>query len=300
MIIRPVVLQLALIVVSCAVSFSQEIEPRAYSNLPVNANFAALNYNFTSGNIVADPAAPIKELDLNSNNIIGGYVRTFSMFGNLARIQLTVPYSFLSGTAKLAGRDTAGTRSGLADLRIRFGINFIGSPAMDIAEYVKRKEGTVVGASLVVSAPTGQYFEDKLINLGTNRWGFKPEIGISQRLSDFYGEIYTGVWFFTANNEYVKTNKLETDPLFNIQGQINYVFKNIAWAGINAAYSNGGNTSVNGVSNNTKQDNWRLGAVVSSALSKNLAVKLQYHTGAVIRRGSDFDFYGISFQYFWY
>jgi hypothetical protein len=171
---------------------------------------------------------------------------------------------------------------------------------MDIAEYVKRREGTVVGASLVISAPTGQYFEDKLINLGTNRWGFKPEIGISQRFRDFYGEIYAGVWFFTANNEYVKTNKLETDPLFNIQGQINYVFKNIAWAGINAAYSNGGNTGINGVSNNTKQDNWRMGAVVSSALSENLAVKLQYHTGAVIRRGSDFDFYGISFQYFWY
>lgn len=277
----------------------QEIEPRAYSNLPVNANFAAINYNFTSGNIVADPAAPIKELELNSNNIIGGYVRTFSFFKKLARIQVSVPFSFLTGTAKLAGRDTAGARTGFADMRIRFGVNIIGSPAMNLQQFVKHKDGTVIGASLVVSVPTGQYYTEKLINLGTNRWGFKPEIGISQRFRNFYGEIYTGVWFFTPNNEYINTNTLKTDPLFNIQGQLNYVFKNIAWAGINVAYSNGGDVKVNGVSSNTKQDNWRMGAVVSSALSKHLSVKLQYHTGAVIRRGSDFDFYGLSFQYFW-
>ena len=40
----------------------------------------------------------------------------------------------------------------------------------------------IVGASLQVSAPFGQYDNDRLVNIGTNRWSFKPESGISKAL----------------------------------------------------------------------------------------------------------------------
>ncbi len=282
-----------------SIAQSQEIEPRAYANLPANANFAALNYSFTTGNIVSDPAAPIKELDLNANNIVGGYVRTFSMFGKLARVQFMLPFTFLTGTAKLAGRDTSGSRTGFSDMRFRFGLNIIGSPALGLKDYVKYRDGTVLGMSIVVSVPVGLYYPERVINLGTNRWGFKPEIGLSHRVGNFYGEVYTGIWFFTANTEYLKTKTLKTDPLLNVQAQINYVFNNKMWLGMNAAYSTGGDTKVNNVSADAEQDNWRLGGVFSMPLSQQLALKLQYHSGAVVRRGSDFDFYGISIQYFW-
>jgi hypothetical protein len=280
-------------------SYSQEIEPRAYSNLPKGSNFAVLNYSFTNGNIISDPAAPIKELELSANNIVTGYMRTFSLFGKLARIQLTVPYTFLSGTARLAGKDTAGTRAGLSDSRIRFGINFIGSPALNMKEFMKYKDETIVGASVIISMPTGQYFEDRLINLGTNRWGFKPELGISRKFGNFSSELYAGVWFYTANTEYIKTNEVTTDPLFTVQGHLNYLFPNTMWAGISLGYASGGETNVNGKPSDTKQDNWRLGAAFSSPLSKHLSIKLQYHAGAVVRRGSDFDMYSATLQYFW-
>lgn len=278
---------------------SQEIEPRAYSNLPEGSNFAVLNYSFTNGNIISDPAAPIKELELSANNIVSGYMRTFSLFGKLARVQLTIPYTFLSGTAKLAGKDTTGTRAGLSDSRIRFGINFVGSPALNMKEFLKYKDETIVGASVIISMPTGQYFEDRLINLGTNRWGFKPEIGISRRFGNFYSELYAGIWFYTANTEYLKTNEVTTDPLLAAQGHLNYVFPNTMWLGVSLGYASGGETNVNGKPSDTKQDNWRLGATFSSPLSRHLSVKLQYHAGAVVRRGSDFDLYSATLQYFW-
>lgn len=287
------------ILISNSDSFTQEIEPRAYSNLPVNSNFAVLNYNFTNGNIISDPAAPIKELELSANNIILGYVRTFSLFGNLARIQVTVPYTFLSGTARLAGKDTAGSRAGMSDSRIRFGYNFIGSPALSFEDFIKRKESTILGASFVISLPTGQYFEERLINLGTNRWGFKPEIGISRKFGRFYAEIYTGVWFYTSNNEYLVNKEFSTDPLFTVQSHLNYLFPNTMWLGLSAGFASGGEGSVNGVSTDTKQDNWRIGGVFSTPLSRHLSLKLQYHTGAVVRRGSDFDLYSATLQYFW-
>ncbi len=281
-------------------SIAQEIEPRSYANLPTGANFVALNYNYTTGNIVSDPASPIKDLELNSNNLIAAYVRTFPLFGKLSRVQVLMPFVFLAGTARLAGKDTSATRTGLADTRIRFGINLFGSPALNPKEFATFKDATIFGASLVISIPTGQYFTEKLINIGTNRWGFKPEIGVSTRIGNFYGEAYTGVWFYTKNTEYINTKTLEVEPLFNIQGQINYVFENKMWLGLNAAYANGGDALVDGVSTNSKQDNWRIGGVFSTPLSRQLSAKLQYHTGAVVRRGSDFDFYSISFQYLWF
>lgn len=281
-------------------SVSQELEPRAYSNLPINFNFAALNYTYTTGNIITDPASPIKDLDINSNNVISGYARSFSMFGRLSRIQVLLPYTFLSGNAKLSGKDTSGTRSGFSDARIRIGINIIGSPAMTVKEFVNFKESMVIGASLVVSIPTGQYFPERLINLGTNRWGFKPEIGISRKFSKFYVEIYTGVWFFTANNEYLNSKKLTTDPLFTVQSHVNYVFDNKMWIGVNGGYAYGGLPKIDGAESGLDQNNYRLGLTFSTPLSSHFSLKLQYHTGAVVTAGSDFDFYGATVQYSWF
>jgi len=278
---------------------SQEIEPRAYANLPVGSNFGVLNYSFTSGNIISDPVSPVKSLEIDANNLTAGYVRTFDLFGKLSRIQILQTFTFLSGTAKLAGKDTSGSRTGFADTRIRFGINLLGSPALSPKEFVSYKDGTTFGASLVVTIPTGQYFEERLINLGTNRWGIKPEIGISQRFSNFYGELYSGIWFFTKNNEYLTDKTLSVEPVFNFQGQVNYIFKKNIWLGFNTAFSTGGETKVDGVSSDTQQDNWRFGGVFAMPLSRNFAMKIQYHTGAVVRRGSDFDFYGLTLQYFW-
>lgn len=293
-------LEITLILAIQVNSYSQELEPRAYSNLPAKANFTAINYTYTTGNIISDPASPIKDLELNTNNIIAGYLRTFSLFGRLSRVQVLLPYTFLSGTAKLGGKDTSGTRSGLSDSRIRFGINIIGSPALSLKDFVKYEEEFVFGASLVISVPTGQYFPEKLINLGTNRWGIKPELGISRKFSNVYVELYTGFWFFTANNEYLSTKKLTSDPLYTIQMHFNYVFDNKMWIGVNGAYAYGGQAKVDGVNSGLKQDNYRLGLTYSTPLSRQLSVKFQYHTGAIVTGGSDFDFYGATVQYFWF
>ena len=72
-------------------------------------------------------------------------------------------------------------RSGLLDSGFRFSVNRKGGPAMDLSEFLSWKEKTIVGASLTITAPTGQYDPTVLVNTGTNRWGIKPEIGLSPR-----------------------------------------------------------------------------------------------------------------------
>jgi hypothetical protein len=228
------------------------------------------------------------------------YVRSFSLFGCLSKIQYSLPYSFLSGDLKIQGRDTSGSRSGFRDSRLRFGINFLGSPALDPAEFAKYNQGTIVGASLVTSIPTGQYYSEKLVNLGSNRWGFKPEIGISTDLNRFFIEAYAGVWLYTKNNEYIVRNTLTQDPLYSFQFHISYLFKNFMWVAVNSNYSNGGQSSVNGRKNNDYQSNSRVGITYSLPLTSQQSVRLQYHSSIETRRGSNYDLLAITYQYAWF
>lgn len=279
---------------------SQEIEPRNYANLPKGFNALAFAYSYSTGEVVSDASLPLQDFNVTSNTPLIGYVRTFSLFGCLSRIQYTLPYTFLSGNITYKGRDTSGTRSGLNDSRLRFGINFYGSPALSPQNFPKYKQGRIIGASLVTSIPTGQYYSDKLINLGSNRWGFKPEIGISNSLGNAFLEAYAGVWLYTNNNEYLGNNSLSQNPLYSFQFHASYLFKNYMWVALNFAYSNGGQTSLNGVKNNDYQNNSRIGLTYSTPISKQLSAKLQYHIAAETRRGSDYKIFVATLQYTWY
>ncbi len=281
-------------------SEAQEIEPRFYANIPMGFNALALAYTYSTGDIVTDASSPIKDLEISSSTPVLGYVRTFSILKCLSRIQVSIPYTFLSGNARLRGMDTSGTRSGFSDARIRFGINFYGSPSLSPADFAKYKQGRIIGSSLVISVPVGQYYPDKLINLGSNRWGFKPEIGISNNFSRFFVEAYAGVWFYTKNNEYIKTNTLSQNPLLSFQFHISYLFPNFMWIALNSNYSNGGQTSLNGESNNDYQNNVRIGVTYSTPITKNLSAKLQYHAAAETRSGGNYKIAALTLQYTWF
>lgn len=282
------------------ISKAQEMEPRTYGNVPTGVNVAALTYSYSTGDIVADASSPIQGLELSTNTIGAGYVRTFGLFNKLCRIQAAIPFVFIDGTARLQGRDTAGSRTGFADMRVRLGINLFGSPAYKPKDFAKYKEKIVFGASVVVQVPTGQYFEEKFINIGSNRWGIKPELGVSGRFGPMSGEFYTGFWFFTKNNEYVKTNTLEQQPLFTFQGHISYTFPSRIWIALSGAYVNGGETKVNGVFKNNYQRNFRTGATISVPVNPSFSIKGSYQTGVATRAGGDFSIYTVGLQYSWF
>ena len=175
-------------------AMSQELEPRVYANLPKDLNVVAFVYGLSNGNVVTDPSLPIKDFKITGHNLGLGYVRTFGLANKLARVQLTIPYVGLAGKLQLNGRDTSASRSGFGDLRIRFGINLLGSPAVSAREFNKYEQKTILGISLVASVPTGVYYAEKRTNIGSNRWSLKPEIGVSHRFKHFYVEAYSGVW----------------------------------------------------------------------------------------------------------
>jgi len=181
--------------------YAQEMEPRSYSVVPVGLHAAQLAYTFSGGDVVSGLNSPVQNLNVNASIIGLGYVQTFSVFKKLGRIAAGLPYVFLNGTTNVVGVDTAASRNGFGDARIKFGINLLGSPVLAPKDFQKFQEHTVLGASVAFSVPIGQYYSDKLINIGSNRWGIKPEIGVSHREGRLFYECYAGFLLpFPTNN----------------------------------------------------------------------------------------------------
>jgi hypothetical protein len=67
------------------------------------------------------------------------------------------------------------------DSFFRFAVNIKGGPAMSVREFQSWQQKLILGVSLKVVVPTGQYDPTKLVNNGSNRWAFKPEFGYSER-----------------------------------------------------------------------------------------------------------------------
>ena len=279
------------------VSNSQELEPRLYAALPKDMNVAGLGYGISRGNVVTDPALPISGLKITAHNITGVYLRTFGLAGKLARVQVTIPYLYMSGSAVINGHDTSVGRGGLADPRLRFSVNLFGTPAYDKKDFFRYTQKAVVGFSLVTSIPIGTYYNDKRINAGSNRWAVKPEVGISKKFKNTYAEAFAGVWFYADNKDYLQGKTIEQDPVFSVQGHITRYFKKAMGISISGTWFNGGKTKVNGADAGDLLDNWRVGGMWIMPLGRGHAVKLQFHTGAFTSSGYDYDMVVLVYQY---
>jgi hypothetical protein len=284
----------------CLVNYSlkgQELEPRAYAALPKNLNTLVGVYALSHGNVFGDPSLPIQNLRITTNSFVAGYLHTFGLANKLARVQVTLPIFIVSGQARLNDKDTSVTRTGFGDARIRLGINLVGTPLLDKKEFTSYTQKMIIGVSLVTSVPTGLYLKDKLINTGSHRWAFKPEVGVSKRFNRIFAEAYAGIWFYTNNHEYLIDKTLKQQPVIDAQAHASYYFKNRMWISINTTWFNGGQTSVNGVSKGNLLDNWRIGGTWSVPIAKGQSVKLQFHVGVFTTSGYDYDIVSLGYQY---
>ena len=278
---------------------AQDLEPRAYSNLPVGLNFVLGSYGYTRGGVAADASVPLEDANIRVHTAFLAYARSLNILGMSGKFDVIVPYSSLSGEATFAGEPREREVTGFNDPRFRLSVNFFGAPAMSMAEYATYKQDVIIGASVQVSVPLGQYDSSKLVNIGTNRWFVKPELGISKAWGPLTLELTPSVTFYTANDEFLGSMTRKQDPLYAVQGHLVYSFDGGIWTALDATYYTGGRTSINGIENDDLQENWRLGATLSLPVDRRHSIKFYFSTGVATRTGGDFDAAGIVWQYRW-
>jgi hypothetical protein len=278
---------------------AQDLEPRAYTNIPVGLNFVLAGYAYSAGGVLFDPAVPLDDANIKIHGTVLAYARSIKVGHMSGKIDMIFPYAWLSGTAEFQGQPVSRDVSGLGDARVRMSVNFIGAPALPLSGFKDYKQNLVAGASLQIYLPVGQYDPDRLVNIGTNRFTFKPELGISKTISHLQLELTAGASFYTVNNEFYQGKTRSQDYIGSVQGHVNYNFKRGIWAAIDGTYYWGGSTTVDGVKGNDLQKNARLGCTLALPLSLHNSLKLYYSTGVSTRTGSDFDLIGVIWQYRW-
>ena len=277
---------------------AQSLEPRLYSNAPVGLNFMLGGYVYSTGSAITDPSIAIENGELEVHSPFTAYARSFGLWGRSAKFDVGVPYSFLSGTATTNGHPVSRTVDGFADPSFRVSMNFYGAPALSLDEFKDYRQNFVLGGSLQVVAPFGQYDSSKLVNIGTHRWTIKPELGLSKTFGPVILELAGAVAFYTENDDFQGQERKQA-PIYSVQGHVVYTFRNGIWCSLDSTYYRGGRSTTDGTENPDAQSNSRLGATLALPVNKNNSVKLYLSSGMSTRTGSDFDTYGIAWQYRW-
>lgn len=284
--------------------FAQELEPRLWSHLPIGTNFAGGAYAHTEADISFDPVLRLENVEMDLDTWAVKYIRSFGLFEKTARIEFTQGFQEGQWTGRVDGVPSSIKRSGLSDAFLRFAINLYGTPPLKGKEYAAYRAGveveTIAGIALAVQLPTGDYMDDKLINLGTNRFTFRPQVGVVHTRGKWSMEVTGAVWIFTENDEFFNRNTLEQDPLYTVQAHIIHTFRPGIWAGASVGYGYGGESTVNGLEKNDRKGNLAWAFSFSYPIMRQLAVKVAYiGTRTQEATGLDSDSIAVGFSTFW-
>ena len=279
---------------------AQDLEPRTYTNIPVGQNFAGVGYVYSDGEINPSPSVPLKDVEITMKTTLAAYVRSLDLWGTAGKVDASWGRSCIDGSGNFNGRTISGDRCGTLDPSVRVSYLFYGAPAMDMQQFRSNPSRRVIGASLKVDMPLGDYNNENLINTGSNRWTFKPEIGISNRWGSRVSvEASFSARLFTDNDNFFGDSTLEQKPLYQVQTHFIYDLDKGRWVSINGNYFWGGRTTKDGVKGDDIQKNSRIGITLGWPLTPQHSLKFFASRGVITNIGNDSDTYGIVWQYRW-
>ena len=274
---------------STAPAFAQELEPRAYSPSPTGTTFFVVSGTRSSGGVFADPSAPITDVSADVGVLALAAGHTFALLGKSAQLLGVLPVAWGQASGNIGEDRREVSRRGLADPRVRLSMILAGSPPMTLAEFAKRQRAPIVGTSVTLVPPIGQYDRTTLVYLGSNRWSVKPEVGLSLPVGRWTIDTYAGLWVFTDNDEYFPGSaQRHQDPVVTLQGHVSYTLGRRAWIAVNATWYGGGKSVVDGGQATLPYRNTRLGATWAVPVGTRQSVKIAYSAGAATRVGADF------------
>lgn len=279
-------------VCSCVTLSAQELSPRAFWPAPTGTSALVLGHAYSFGDTIIDPSLPIDGVDSDINTTLLGYGQTLDLFGRTANLTVELPYVDGTTTASsLDNRKVSGDFSGLGDLATTISVNFIGAPAMDKQAFAdfRRDPGAMLGASLRVLAPTGEYDDKRLLNAGANRWAGKLELGIILPLDNYWlFEAEAGVWEFGDNDSFLGQRR-QQKRLRSLELHLVRRIQPGFWASLSGNYYQGGTTKVGDDLKDDLKRNWTAGGTLVFPFASKQAVKIGLSTGKTVGAGQQFN-----------
>jgi len=279
---------------------AQFTDPRNYNNSPIGVNQLELSYAHTHADASIDGSLVITGAELSLNQGIIDYTRYFGLFQRMAWVEAGVPVAGLSGAINGTGIRTSVT--GMGDSSYQVGMLLKGGPALDVAQFENYTPTATLGLSLAITAPTGLYHDDKILNLGSNRWSFKPEVALSYPFGPdqkWEFDAYTNAYFYTDNSSYHGRQLLRQEPLPGVEGHISYTLNERLWTSLDTRYSWRGITSINAIPQNNPQRNFIWGSELNISLNSRNSLVLEFAKALVHQNGPALVGFAVKYDYTW-
>jgi len=281
-------------------SYGQFTDPRTYTPGTVGVNDFEFDYTYARQNGSIDTSLVVGSaiLELNKGDL--SYTHNFSLLGQFAWVNATVPYAFVSGS--VAESNISGSTNGPGDSSLELAGILMGGKALSAPELTTHEQTTSVGVSLTVTVPTGEYNADRVLNLGTHRWSFKPEIGVCYPFGpEQKWEIdgYINALFFTDNTAYRGVELLRQEPLPGVEGHISYTVTPSFWASLDTRYAFRGETVVDGLAQNNSQQGFIVGTEVHWSPNSHNSLTLVFARALVHTNAPDYSGVVLKYVYSW-
>jgi hypothetical protein len=287
-----------LLLLSAGGAVGQELTPRSYWPAPKGTKVAFVGYAHSTGDTLLDPSVPLYGINSKLDGAVLGYLQTVSLFDRSANLLIELPYADGKTEGFIESTPATGNYSGLGDIALTVSVNLMGAPSMTPQAFreLRASPRPILGASVKVVAPTGDYDSDRLLNVGSNRWAVRPEIGYILPLRpQLLLEVHGGVWFFGDDDEFVAGSKKQ-DPVYAAQLHLVRRFSPGLWASLDLNYYTGGRQTIGGKRLGDVQRNARLGFTLVAPFAGRHAIKIGYAGGVVTEFGTDYDQFLIAYQ----
>jgi hypothetical protein len=274
----------------------QDVQPRVYAPAPVGVNVVTLGYAFSTGAMLFDKTIPIEDAQADIHSITAAYSRSIAVFGMAGRADVAVPFVVGHWEGAVDRTFRATSRTGFGDPVLRLAVFFVGAPALRKEQFAGFRPKTIVGATLRLSVPLGQYDPARLVNLSSHRWTFSPQLGVSHLAGPFFLEANAGIWLFTANGAFLGTSVQSQDPLYTFQAHVVYRFPHGWWLAASSRQSLGGAVRVDGGDKLAIEANNRVGLTLGIRVSGRYSLRLAATTGVTATVGNDYSTVLIAWQ----
>ena len=280
--------------------YAQFTDPRTYTVAPVGLNQLELVYDHASADASLDTSLEVVGAHFEQNEAAVSYTHNFGVLGQLTWVKVNVPFAAVSGS--VAGTNISASNTGAGDSSLQLTALLKGGKALSATEFATYTPGTTLALSVTISAPTGEYDAQKLLNLGSNRWSFKPEFAVSYPFGPehrWWVEGYVNAYFFTDNTTYHGVEILRQEPLPGLEGHISYDFTRSLWASLDLRYSFRGRTVIDGVNQNDAQELLTAGTEASWSPSSNHSLVILFTKALVYRNAPAETRVALKYVYRW-
>lgn len=270
---------------------AQELTPRAYWPAPVGTELVIASYHYQGGDVITDASLPVEGAESYSHTIALGYQRTINLLGRTANVQVVLPFTTGSTRAEVDGLAARRDVVGQGDISATLAVNLFGAPSFSVEEFqaFRRNPSALIAADIKVVAPTGHYDEDRLINIGNNRWATRLKLGYIQPLhNSWILEASAGTWFYGENDQFLGGTRKQ-DSVSAVNMSLIHRIRPGFWVSLDGTHYIDGQTEVDGVPNLDYQRNSRVGVTLAYPYSSRHLLKFNFSTDVRTEVGGSYN-----------